>query len=68
MSIADELENYLRGHAEFTNLAATSWTLEHNDGVWTLTLYTDAGNATLCVDRGGLQDLVNALERAYYDY
>ena len=67
-SIADDVEQYLQGHADFKNLAATGWDLEHNDGVWTLSLHTEFGDATLCMDKGGLQDLVTRLEREYYGF
>jgi hypothetical protein len=68
VDIGDEVESYLRGHVDFKNFAAYSWDLEHNDGVWTLSLHTENGPATLCMDKGGLQDLVTRLEREYYKY
>lgn len=47
-------------------MAATMWKLERHDDVWVLTLTTENGDATLVVDKGGLQDLHYAFEREYY--
>jgi hypothetical protein len=67
MSLAEEAEEYLRGYTDCVNMAADSWRVEYHDQVVTLYLVlSDGREATVCMDKGGTKDLIDALELIYY--